>query len=463
MPYRHERKMPAWNKSVYLNWRNSVPAIMTSPMAIAGSGSLLLRIAAMGIGFLQSVLAARLLGIRDYGVFAFINAVVAIAATLALLGIAPLAVRELARMKAIAAWEKAAGFFRVSKIAVFGASVLAGAAISGFALLIPGLAYRNELALAGLLIPPTSMLLLFQSFGRGLGAVVRGQVPVSLIRPAVMLAIFAAFFFGAARIDAFGAVLVLFLASVAALGFAAVILRRILPAEHLKRRAPLETRKHFRNAASFFAMSVAIILQANGITLLLTWLSGPEQAGLFQPVAFLAPIMVIGLDTITMPLAPRIAHLWELGDVARLRKTLRTAMLVATAITVCVIAGILVLGPFILGAFGKEFVAVQPALLWIACAQMINAASGHVDSLLAMTSHQRDVLKCQIMQLLVNLGLGVMLIPGLGAQGAAISLAGGIVIFNAGALFYARKRLGFDPALPGLILTAYSNQQRGSA
>lgn len=437
--------------------------VLRGPMAIAGSGSLVLKIAAMGIGFLQAVLAARLLGVRDYGVFAFVTSVVSITATLAVLGMAPLAVRELARLKAIAAWEQAAEFFRTSRIIVLGTSALAGAGVSAFALLVPGLEYRSELALAGLLIPPTSMLLLIQGHGRGLGAIVRGQMPVVLIRPAVTVAIFAILYFTAEHLVAFDAVLVVLFSSFAALVFAGLVLRQVWPKNHLKRDAALGIRKHLRHAASFFAMSIAMILQANFITLLLVWLSGPEQAGLFQPIALLAPLMVIGLDTITMPIAPRIAHLWELGDVARLRKTLRMAMLVAISITVCVTVGILVLAPVILRAFGKEFVALQPVLLWIAFAQFINAASGHVDSLLAMTSHQGDVVKCQIAQLLVNLVLGVILIPGSGAQGASIALAGGIVTYNVCALIYARKRLGFDPALPGVILAFYSNQQRGSA
>lgn len=438
-------------------------SVLLGPMAVAGSGSLALKIAAMGIGFLQAVLAARLLGVHDYGVFASVSAVVSIGATLAVLGMAPLAVRELARLRAIAAWAQAAEFFRASRTIVFGASVLAGAGVCGFALFMPGLEYRRELALAGLLIPPTSMLLLFQGYGRGLGAIVRGQMPMILVRPAVTVAVFAVLYFTAVHIAAFDAVLVLLLSSLVALAFAAAILRKVWPAGKVTEPVPLQIRKHLRHAGSFFAMSVAMILQANWITLLLVWLSGAEQAGLFQPIALLAPLMVIGLDTITMPIAPRIAHLWELGDVARLRRTLRTAMLVAISITVCVTAGILLLAPIILRAFGKEFVALEPTLLWIAFAQFINAASGHVDSLLAMTSHQRDVVKCQIAQLLVNLVLGVILIPGSGAQGAVIALAGGIVTYNICALIYARLRLGFDPALPGVVLDYYSNQQRGSA
>ena len=446
--------MSAWNRSPYAGWRNSLPPILTGPMAVAGSASLFLRIAAVGIGFLQSVLTARLLGVHDYGVFAFITAVVSIAATIALFGMAPLSVRELARLKAIAAWEQATGFFRASRITVFSASVLTGAVISGFALLAPpmaGLEYRHELALAGLIIPPTSMILLFQAHGRGLGAVIRGQVPNSLIRPGIMVAAFATLYFGAMRIVAFDAVLVFLFASFVALIFAAVTLRHMSPEKEVNGPVPLRMRKHLGQAASFFAMSVAVILQTNGITLLLVWLAGPAQAGLFQPIALLTPVMVIGLDPIAMPLAPRIAHLWEMGDIARLRRTLGMATLVATGITVCVIAGILLLAPFILGAFGKEFATVRSALLWIAFAQIISAAAGHVDSLLAMTSHQRDVLKCQIIQLLVSLVLGVVLIPVMGAEGAAISLAAGIVTFNGCALIYAHIRHGFVPALPGAL------------
>jgi O-antigen/teichoic acid export membrane protein len=443
--------MSALNRLSTYGWRNRVPAGIKTPMAIAGSGSLALRIAAIGTGFLQAVLAARLLGVHDYGVYAFVNSVVAIGATLALLGMDLLSVRELARLKAIAAWEKTAGFSRASRIAVLVASILVGAAVAGFALLAPGFEYRRELALAGLLIPPASLILLFQAQARGLGGVICSQVPNSLIRPVIMLVVFAVLYFGAVHIVTFDAVLIVLLANFAALIFAVSVIRRVSPSDPVTGPTALEMRKHVAQATPFLAMSVTGILQFNGPTLLLVWLSGPVQAGLFQPIALLAPIMVVGLDTIAMPVAPQIAHLWEVGDVTRLRRTLRAATLAATGISVCVIAALLLMGPFILSAFGKEFAAVRLPLLWIAFAQLINAASGHVGLLLSMTSHQRDALRCQVIQLAMTLGPGAALIPALGTQGAAISLAVGIVIFNVSALIYARMRLGFDPALPGAL------------
>lgn len=450
----------AGSKIPNLSWRKSVPAATKSPMAMAGSGSLMLRIAATGIGFLQSVLAARLLGVHGYGVFAFASAVVSIAATLALLGMDLLAVRELARLKALAAWEKAAGFFRTSTIAVLGASILAGATISGFALLMPGLEYHRELALAGLIIPPASMILLFQAQCRGLGVVVRGQVPSSLIRPAIMMTAFAALYFGAVHINAFDAILIFFLASLVALAFAATIAYRALPEHPANESTTSATHKHLRQAAPFLTMSILGILLARANTLLLVWLSGPDQAGLFQPIALLASVMVIGLDTIAMPMAPRIAHLWEVDDIARLKRTLHMATLAATGIAISVISAILLFAPFILGAFGKEFVAPKSALIWIALAQLFNAATGNVGILLSMTAHHRDTLKCQIIQLAANLALGIVLIPGLGAKGAAISLAAGYVIFNGCALIFARMRLGFDPSLLHLIQTYRSKNRR---
>lgn len=62
--------------------------------------SIVIRTTAIGLGFIQAVLTARLLGPEGYGIVAVALSVATVAATLSVLGLGPLAVRELARLVA---------------------------------------------------------------------------------------------------------------------------------------------------------------------------------------------------------------------------------------------------------------------------------------------------------------------------------------------------------------------------
>jgi O-antigen/teichoic acid export membrane protein len=208
-----------------------------------------------------------------------------------------------------------------------------------------------------------------------------------------------------------------------------------VPAQH--RRWPID-------ALPFLAMALVGILLGEINTLLLGWLATPHEAGLFQPVARLAPVMVLPVQAAGMRFAPRVAELWEQGKLQEIAHLRRVFTLWTLALTILVAVALAAAGPWILAAFGRDFSASAPLLWIIAGAQIFNAACGPVGMLLTMRGRGNAALAGQLSGLAVSCALGVWLIPDRGAAGAAVAMAGGIVAWNVVMLAQLRAASGWN-------------------
>jgi len=169
---------------------------------------------------------------------------------------------------------------------------------------------------------------------------------------------------------------------------------------------------------------------------------------------------LIGLDAVGMRYSPRVSELLELGEIKHLVRITRLVTMTTTFVAIVICSSILLLAPWLLGAFGKAFTANVAALGWIAAAQVFNAACGPVGMLLSMSGHQSKALFGRAVALATNVALGLWLIPQDGAHGAALAMAGGIVVWNLLMLLSVRRHLGFDPSLLG-VLIRYTRRRGG--
>ena len=78
---------------------------------------------------------------------------------------------------------------------------------------------------------------------------------------------------------------------------------------------------------------------------------------------------------------------------------------------------------------------------------LASAACGPVGMLLTMSQRANRAIPPQLASLGATLALGYLLIPDLGAIGAAIAFSGGIVTANVGMWIAVRRTMGFDPSM----------------
>lgn len=431
----------------------AIAALRKGPIARGALSIIAIRVTAIGLWFLQAVLMARLLGPGGYGVVAVALSVVAIAATVTMLGLGQLAVREVAQLSAREDWGGLRGFLRFSTLTVFAFSTLAaiGIAVLAAATELFDPAFRTEIMLATLLVPLVAMLLVLRGGCQGFGRIVAAQAPGELLQPGILVGALGLLLLTATALTTTDYIAIAIAAALAATITAAASLRRIVTMIVPASRSRMAPRDWGRAAAPFLGITVFGIVGTEANTLILGGMAGPVEAGLFQPIARIALIMMIATEAVSMPLAPRLAEMWERRDLQGIRRLFRHSTVVAVGGTVAVSIALLVLAPYILGAFGRDFLVNEHLLVWIALAQILNAACGAAGLLLAMAGKMKLRILAQGVTMAVQICFGLVLIGPYGAEGATAALVAAILVWSLANWFFARRALGVETSLLGLL------------
>ena len=98
----------------------------------------------------------------------------------------------------------------------------------------------------------------------------------------------------------------------------------------------------------------------------------------------------------------------------------------------------------ILSYFGNEYTYGAKYLTVIGFGQFVSAITGSVTFLLMMTGHERDMRNITIISGLSALIFTYSLTSLFGALGNSIGTALGVILQNLLAVFFVKKRLGFN-------------------
>jgi O-antigen/teichoic acid export membrane protein len=236
----------------------------------------------------------------------------------------------------------------------------------------------------------------------------------------------------------------------AALIVAGTVMRRFLGNLPAGEPIPPTTARWLTASIPFLTVSLLGIAATEMNTLVLGAISGPREAGLYQPIAKIAPLMLLGEVAIQMPLAPRIAALWEKGDRQALARLIQRSAIAATLATTIIASVILIASPFIFAAFGTDFQSVRSNLYWIAAAQIVNSAFGASHLLLAMAGDMKRRIKAQLITLLVQAALTAILVPRFGVGGAVAALSLQMVAWASTNWLLARRSTNIDTSIAAI-------------
>jgi len=422
---------------------------LQGPLASGAIVSLAIRVAGIALLVVQAILTARLLGPEGYGAVAFVIAVSNIVAAVSLMGALQLSVREVARLKTLGDLAGLRGYVR---------AVIRAVSVSVTLIALGWLAASRILhddvvllAAVALIFPVFAMVQLLQEVMRGFGRVVLAQAPNLVVRPFLFVMVLTTAYAAAAPFTPEQYLLGMFAAAVVALIILIVALRLQMRDLQGGAPAPVSYAHLAREAAPLFIFSLTSLLLLEINTLMLAFLAGERETGLFQPVVRMAPLLILSVTAISVRYAPRISEFWAAREVARLSDITSKVTVWTTGLTAASALFLLLVGETLLGLFGDDFTS-GVAALWVIClAQIINVACGPSVMLLAMTGHSRAVLPPQFFGLFINVAVGLTLIPAYGMLGAAIAFAAGVVSMNVAALIVARRRLHFDPSIAGAL------------
>lgn len=402
------------------------------------------RVAGAGLGFLFSIMLARLLGSDGTGVYFLALTIVSIGATVARLGLDNAVLRFAAVAYDQSDRPALAALYRKS----FGLVVMVGGAVALVAWLVtPYLPLGGERSgdlhavLPTMLIAliPSALILLQGEFFKAIGLPGKATLIQAAILP-MLLVLGSAVLLWEGNTTVHDIALVYVMSATLAMLLAAFTWSRSLPrlwGEH----GNFDTRLLLRTSLPLlWVASMNLVMGWTDILVLGAWTNSATVGvyGIATRVAALTAFILVAVNSVT---APRFAALYAQGNhVALSRLAQRSAawMLLAASPVVVVM---LLFPNFILQLFGTDFVEGLWLLRILALGQLVNVAVGSVGYLLMMTGHERLMRNNVMLSALLNLLGNLVLVPIMGATGAAISTAISLAFMNLVSFFLVYRKL----------------------
>ena len=405
------------------------------------TGTFVIRSASLGILFVTQILLARIMGVTEFGVYSLVMACIVLLARLTTGGMDTSATRFISSYRSEKDWLSVSQFRRYSEKYILLLSLLT---IPAFALILFITLNLSEISrywvTGSILLLILSMLTLRQGILQGLLLIKQSFIPDSIIRPGLLALISVFIMFSGMSMDASNMLSVHLLAAGVALFVSSFFLRHI----KLEKNAPnLSTDKHHEWTSvsrALYGIGVITVAQTNIGVIVLGILSDDASIGFYSVAARIGELTAFGLIAVNMAFAPIASELFQKRDHKTLQKVLTQSANYGFIIAIIVAITLLILGPEILGAFGKDFFVAYVPMVILVGAQVINAASGPVTIIMMMTNYQAIALKISLFSFILNTMLCFILIPEYGAIGAAIAGGVALVSWRAVALVYLYKK-----------------------
>ncbi len=191
------------------------------------------------------------------------------------------------------------------------------------------------------------------------------------------------------------------------------------------------------------------ILIVTGLNLVMAWtdtlvlgiLSNTDQVGIYGVTLRISATATLVLIAINSVVAPQFAALHSSGRHAELEVLARRSSFWTLVIASPLLLTFMYFPGEILGLFGEQFVAGIWTLRLLALAQLVNVSTGQLTSLLIMTGHEKLMRNNMIFSAALNLAGNLLLVPRLGALGAAVSTALSVSVMKIIAWWIARHKL----------------------
>jgi O-antigen/teichoic acid export membrane protein len=225
---------------------------------------------------------------------------------------------------------------------------------------------------------------------------------------------------------------------------------------HTKLRVAQAARPRYdlRAIFSFSVISWVSTLASTGLiwadTLLLGALTNAKDVGVYNVGTRIVTLAVFVMAPINAAFAPHIAHLHHIGQREQLRRTYAAATGWIVRLSLPAFVMLLVFPRDLLRLFGHNFGTGATVTAVLAVGQLVNAATGPCGTLLNMSGRVAVNMVATVCVLAVNVVLNLLLIPRVGALGAAIAWSVSLALVNLTRLWQVRSLMGVTPFGPGL-------------
>lgn len=396
----------------------------------SGAGLGGMRVFNLGAGLVTTVLLARVLGAEGYGIYAFTLGWVFILGMPMQMGLPTLLMRQVAIYRSDNDSARLKGIVRFAfRLIALGGLVIGVlcAGVAGYLALSGQWPAGTTPLLAGaafVLLCLLGLMAVYRSIIGGFENVVAGNLPDTLVRPALFLLAIAAL----SPFLALDPGLVMALHALAALvavalgwSMASRRMRQIVQAKP-SQPAVFETRAWLASLWPMTLIAGAATINSRLDIAMLGTLTGPASVAIYDIGAKVGGLLMITQALLNASIAPRIARLYAGGNLAEVQSLMVQACRLSFMPSALLLAGIWFGGPYVFPVlFGQEFEPSQTVAVIVASGFLFSTGVGAVGTLLNMSGHERITAAMISISAASNAVLNAILIPIYGAYGAAVS------------------------------------------
>ena len=189
-------------------------------------------------------------------------------------------------------------------------------------------------------------------------------------------------------------------------------------------------------------------------TLLVGALRSTADAGIYAASSRYLTVAAMAAVAIRQVLAPKLSELLARRSTERAAAVYQSTTAWMVAINWPIYLVLLIFGPALLAAFGRDFAGGEVVLVVLAVTMLAATAVGPVDVVLLMGGGSTWNLVNTVLALGANLALNVVLIPRYGLAGAAAASAAGTLLNNLLPLAQVWRSMGLHPFGTGVAVAA---------
>ena len=416
--------------------------------------SLVIKVATAGLTYGMYVILARLMGVVEYGYFAFGLSLATILAIGANYGQQTAILRywpeEMVASRPQKALEALRSGGAVTILAGLGISVLllgVGAVSDGFG--VPG----GHLYAAATLILPLALAEYWSSALRAQGSVWTALTPRDIVWRLGLPLLVAALWYAGVTLT--GAAALLLTSTVLGLS---LVLQYILARARRYEIAAGTTglrdywRDHGTPSRSFFLGTVLDSAALNVDIIFVGLLVAPAAAGVYFNAFRTAGLLTLFMFAITLVVAPMVARYYHAGEMRKAQAITALCAWAGFVFSLAVFAGFLLFGDVILGLFGEGQEQGKTILILLSVGLLFDAATGPSRIVLMMTGHERQYVRIFGSIVVAGMLAQLIVIPIYGLLGAAIMNMISRIAAQLAIAWFANRKIGLDTTLLGAFL-----------
>ena len=407
----------------------------------------LIRVIAAALAFLSNVLFARWMGTFEFGVFVYVWTWVLLIGQALDLGLSTAAQRFIPEYRERGMLDLLRGYISHSRWIAVGVAIGIAAMCAGLVwLLTPYIDAYNiiPLYIACIALPAYALANVQDGIARSYDWVGLGIVPTYIVRQLLLTVLMAGVYFGGLPVDAVSAMVL----SVAAIWIPALLQTFVLDRRLSKR---IEPGPKAHNVKLWIVTALPILL-AEGFYLLLTHADllmlqqfrSPEDVAVYYAAVKTLALVAFVYFSIAATTAHRVAAYHAAGDREGLANFMRKAMALTFWPSLAATVVLLAFGKPILSLFGPQFTEGYHLMFILAVGLLARAAIGPMERFLNVIGKQGINALIYGGAFAVNIVLCLVLIPPLGAAGAAIAISTALVVETVALVVLLKKQMGLN-------------------